>query len=326
MRPHWIATTLLALLIITGRIDAYSLYLKPVAVVERGGALIGDIARVDGDPDGVISGKRVIEGISGPVHINRRDLIERLAGSPLPPDGVYGSGTWILPLTETLSGEALLHFIRSEFQRLPGTPDEYESAVVKMAQGALLRTCRECELKLQLPNRFASLFAGRRIIAADILEPGTGKILYRQKVDLAVLRKSSVPVAKRNLIEGERLNSEDFAYESREIDPDQVTFATGRLAGRRVLFAIKEGGVMTQSAVQAVPPVRRGQMIDAVFQSEAVVIICRALAGQDGEIGDRIAVKMLLPTGAKSDTRTVRIVSDGIAVFESGFESSSSDR
>lgn len=296
---------------------AYSVYLKPLALLDGPDARLRDIAEIKGEKTpGAISGKLLVKNLKAPFHVSRADLMKQLAAGPETLEGVYGSGIWILPLTERMTGKGLVSYLRDEFRRMEGAPGEFDAIEIRPATGAEVRNCPKCHVTLRLPRKLSQIVGGQRILSIDIRSPDGKKILHRQKIQVAVLKKTRLPVAKRDLSIGMRLSPDDFSYETRIIDPDAVAYATGRILKREVLFPIKKGAILTQSAVQSLPPIRKGQFLDAVYQSELVVIKCRAVALADGEIGDRIDVKLLLPSGKRSDNKKVRIVSDGIAVLD----------
>ena len=300
-------------------IQAYSLYLKNVAVIRSDSAQLKDLARVDGEGSSEkISDHMLIEGQRVPRYVGRVELISMLSKLPEKLSRVYGRGVWILPLTREIRGEELHSILLKEIEKIPGKLEDKESLVLHLEKDSKLDCYENCHFEFRLPSDVSKMFAGKRVIAADIISQSGGmeKILLRQHLVARILKRVNIPVATRNLEIGMRIAGKDFRMENRELDTDESFHATGNLLGRRVVASVKEGNVLNHSSVQYLPAVRRGRTISVVYQTVNLVLKMRSIAASDGEIGDTIPVRFLLPSGNKSDTRKVRIVSEEIAVFE----------
>ena len=309
------AVLLFFLFLLSESVFSYSLYLRGSIQSKTESIPIAELGRFEG-----LNAGKFHFSMSGekPVFLDRdavQKLLLREVGNS--PERIYGKGIWILPLGEELSGSALHNFLLSEIKKIPGTNKEKNSVALHLEEGQKLKTCKNCSLELQLPGNVSRMFSGKRIISADIvvLDSGRKKILLRQKIALSVLKKVLLPVAARDIYRGKRLESADFQMVEKEIDPDDTNFIESDVLGRRAVNDVKKGDVLSPSSVQMLADVRRGQSLEVVYQTETIVLKCRSIAGSDGNIGDTIPVTLLLPSGKKSDTKRVRVVSADTAVF-----------
>jgi flagella basal body P-ring formation protein FlgA len=274
---------------------------------------------VDGEEyPGRISNLTLIHAQRIPRYVDRSELTSILSKQPEKMHQMYGRGVWILPLTKEIRSVDLHTMLAKEINKIRGTTGDKESLVFHLEKDAKLDCYEGCQLEFHLPSDMSRLFAGKRVISADItsVEEGKKKILHRQQLVVSILRRMNVPVATGNLGIGMRITEKDFRMENRELNPDESFHATGNLIGRRVVASVKEGNILNHSSIQYLPSVRRGQSLDVVYQTENIVVKMRSIAASEGEIGDTIPVRFLLPSGSKSDLKKVRIVSETAAVFE----------
>ena len=317
--PAFLKLFILAFFISGTDVRAYSLYLKNVAVLKNGNVYIKDIARVDGEElPGRISSQKIFQSETGPRYVSRSDVLTVLAQLPEKMHQVYGRGVWILPLTKKIQGQELSSMLLKEIQKIPAASKVKNSLVLRLDPDAEIECFENCKIDFNLPSDLDRLFAGKRVVSADITSELRGKkvILHRQRFVISVLKKIEVPVAARDLEIGMRITDADFRMEERELDPDEINHAEGKLTGRRVLAAVQKDQILRNSSVQFQPTVRRGQSLEVVFQTENIVLKMKSFAGSDGEIGDIIPVRLLLPSGNKSDIKKVRVVSENVAVLE----------
>ncbi|MDH5655059.1 MAG: flagellar basal body P-ring formation chaperone FlgA [Spirochaetia bacterium] len=303
----------------SGEIGAFSLYLSHVAVVKNTDIKLSDISRVDAEKyPGRISKHILFRNLNSPRYIGRSELKSLLSGLSESADRIYGKGVWVLPLTETIKKDKLHTMLLQEIDKLPGSSEDRKALSLYIDSDAEILCTKKCSINFNLPSSLSRLFAGKRVISADIKAERKGRtiILHRQQFTIRVLKSISVPVALRNLSIGMRLTKDDFKMETRELDPDESYHATGNIIGRRVVAHIPAGGVLNHSSIQFLPSVRRGQSIEVVYQTPNLVLKLRSVAASDGEIGDTIPVRMLLPSGKKTDIKKVKIVSDKTAVLE----------
>ncbi|MCR9143110.1 MAG: flagellar basal body P-ring formation chaperone FlgA [bacterium] len=325
--PRWLVLAISMLVFIPGtQLFAYSLYLQDKVSVAAGPVRLGDIARVDGEQEaGRISGKLLFQDLRAPRYIGAAQLKQSLgAKGPENLERVYGSGTWIIPLGRELNAADLEALLKKQIAALPGGAELYDSAALRLAQNSRIQVpAAGVRLVFRLPARASSLTPGKRIIPLDILpiqSASRGNTVFaRHQIQIAIFKKQPVAVATRDLPVGHRLTPGDFRMEVRELDNDEIRYATGELLNRRVMSATKSGAEFTTSNVQVMPAVRRGQSLSLVYQRPGLVFRVRSVALQAGEIGQVIPVRVLYPAANKSRSvrrLSARIVNETTAVFE----------
>lgn len=267
-------------------------YMEPV-VRAAGPVRLADVVRAEG-----VTARDLVlfASLEEPYFLSRSELMKH-TGQAI----VYGQGTWIVPLSRTLNEAEILSRLRSSIERLPGGADFLSRHVLRV-RGELKTTPQGTGLTFRLPARANALAAGRRVIAADLVVPENGqeRILVRSQIDVQISRRQKVLVARRDLARGTRLGPGDFAVEVRELDDDQKP-AEESAAGHTLVSDVREGHIIGASSLQLTRAVRRGQSVQAVFQKGSVVLRCRALAMADADLGQEIAVRILLPSGRKTD-------------------------
>ncbi|MCE9597897.1 MAG: flagellar basal body P-ring formation chaperone FlgA [Spirochaetia bacterium] len=287
----------------------YQMYLEPVARVRAERVLLRDVARLEGGGPGdqVLLGK-----ISEPYYLSREELQTTVKEKP---EAIFGPGVWVVPLTKKLTSIEVLDQLKLAIRRLPGGDDFLSKHTLKVASE--LETSSGSAMVFRLPARASQLSAGRRIISADMIVPDNGKdrTLMRQQIDVEIAKRVRVPVAARDLRRGETIKAGDFRLVTRELTTDNERFASENPVGQRVLSDVEEGKTLHSSEVQHFPTVRRGQSLTLVHQTPGIVLKCRSTALQDGEPGGRIDVRIVLPSGQKSDIRKADVVDEKTAVL-----------
>ncbi|MEQ9363837.1 MAG: flagellar basal body P-ring formation chaperone FlgA, partial [Leptospirales bacterium] len=176
------------------------------------------------------------------------------------------------------------------------------------------------------------LTPGKRIVPLDVVpiesERRGDTVLARHQIQIAIYKKQPVAVATRDLPVGHRLQAGDFRMEIRELDNEEIRFASGDLSNRRIMTATKSGDAFTTSSIQIMPAVRRGQSLSLVYQRPGLVFRVRSVALEEGEIGQTIPVRVLFPAANQGRTMRrlkARIVNETTAVFESSLNSSAEE-
>lgn len=299
-------------------LGAQNLYFKNTVELPAGDVRLGDVARVEGDP--ALARRLLFRDLKRPRYLSARELRESSAADGLSFQNIYGAGVWIIPLGRELTETELTALLIEQIRALPDGADALQKFVIRVAPNSRVSAPADgVRLNFRLPGRAASLSSGRRIVPLDITPEGgerAGEILARRQIQAIVLRVVQVPVARRDLRIGERLSAADYAYERRELEGEEVRYPSGDLSGRRVMAGLQAGEALSDSHVQILPAVRRGQQLRLVYQSPGIVLRLRASALEDGEVGRTIRVQPLFPSGARSDTLKARIVSEDSALIE----------
>lgn len=107
-----------------------------------------------------------------------------------------------------------------------------------------------------------------------------------------VVLKKKVPVAKRVLQMGERVQSDDYRWEYRDISfsMDGVPQAD-ELTGKRIKQGIRAGDVLWMNALEKEKAVRRGDLVQVRSGSDQWEVSLRVIAEGDAYIGDVINLK-----------------------------------
>jgi len=300
----------LTLLVLAGDLAAYQLYLEPVARIHASQVSLKDVARLEGQgPAETI----LLGNLSEPYYMSREELLRSLKEQP---EATYGSGVWIVPLTKNLSSAEIVEQLKTTIKRIPGGDIFLATHTLKVST-QLQSPEQGIALVFRLPSRVSQLSSGRRIVAADIVVPENGKerTLIRQQIDLEIRKRAKITVATRRLTRGETVKTGDFRIETRESDSDSEKFAGENPVGLKVLSDVEDGKPLHSSEVQKSVTVRRGQTLILIHQTPGIVLRCKSTALSDGEPGHRIDVRILLPSGQKSDIRKADVIDENTAVL-----------
>lgn len=305
---------LAAVLLLAGgeRLCAFSVYLQSDVVVETFPVLLKHVARVEGGGAKDPRGQVLFETLRSPVYLTREDLIKRLGTDRT--DTVYGSGTWIVPAVEKLTAKDIRALLERSISALPGGPEFLKTAEIRISPSETIKSTPEgTNLIFRLPSRASALSAGKRVIPVDLTVEK--KNLFRQSLNVEIIRRAEVFVAVRDLEVGERLTKDDFRTEVREFDHEDIPKLPLPLH-RRVMARIPAGNMLTAASVQVLPAVRRGENVELVLQRPGIIIKVRSTAQSDGNVGDVVNFRMNLPATNRSVDAKGRIVSEGIAEFQ----------
>lgn len=281
-------------------------YMEPVVRV-RGAVRLADVVRAEGVS---VTDRVLFSALEEPYFLSRSELL-RYTGEAV----VYGQGSWIVPLTRTMGEAEILSRLRASIERLPGGSDFLARHALRV-HGSIQTTPQGTGLTFRLPARASALSAGRRVIAADLVVPQNGqeRTLVRSQIDVQISKRQKALVARRDLERGTRLSAADFTVEVREFD-DDVRLAQENSVGHTLLSDIKEGAVIGASALQKAHTVRRGQSVSAVLNRGSVILRCRAMAMADADLGQELPVRILLPSGRKTDILKANVTGENTVVL-----------
>lgn len=300
---------IIGLLFLAGEVSAYTIYLNRYALVEPGSDIrIADIGRIEGNSNQV-ENRLVMRSPSRNVQITAADLRERLSGEESAPQNVYGSAIWIIPVQRTLHGDEIADYLSRNLQSRPGSGPFLEMAVFSVDDDQVLKVPAD-QMEINFPE-FERIRPGTLVVSFDI--KGSANVLHRQRIPVRIGFTAEVYVSTRDIERGETLSADDFIRERRVLESSGDRLVETPPVGFRALSTIRENDILSAASVQMIPAVRRGQRVEVVFQGQNLVLKAGSIAAEDGFVGDTIDVRILLPSGARSDNRKVRIVGDGIA-------------
>ncbi|HNL69917.1 MAG TPA: flagellar basal body P-ring formation chaperone FlgA, partial [Leptospiraceae bacterium] len=144
---------------------------------------------------------------------------------------------------------------------------------------------------------------------------GKDRTLLRQQVELVIYRQVKVAVATHTLDQGDVIAHGDFKMETRELDSDVEKFAPENLVGQRLIDRVDAGKPIYASQLRKTSTVRRGQSITLIHQTPGIVVRCKSTSLTDAEPGGRIKVRILLPSGKKTDIKEADVVDENTAVL-----------
>lgn len=285
-----------------------SIRLKPVAIIQTLPIRLSDLGQLDANSRN-LSDKVVLESLEKPIFITDDQLKKALASSGIQ-GAVYGKGVWLLPLPESMTAAETSEFFEGILENSIQGQGTYK---VEARKGILYNSHLKSLIK------FSGLHdsrAGQRNVTVDFLDPENSKrILFRQTVPVRVLKKIHVPVAQKNLKSGETIREGDYRMEERYSDGKLTDYSGENIHGWKLTAPAQKGQVLQAPTIQELPDVRRGQSMDLIYQKPGIVLKIRCVAYGDGNVGDRIKVRILA-----FQNRTVikegRIVSDGSVVYE----------
>lgn len=142
----------------------------------------------------------------------------------------------------------------------------------------------------------------------DILVNGS---IYRSVVvPLYLHLDSEVLIAKRNIPEGSSAVAADFEIRKENVVGVNGVLAKSALVGSspRLRKAIAQGQILTSKHLVQTGAVLRGDWVKLIYIDAAISLETRALAEQNGQIGDVISLKL----NNNADSITGRIVAAGV--------------
>lgn len=137
-----------------------------------------------------------------------------------------------------------------------------------------------------------------------------GNIYRSVVVPLYLQQEGEVLVARRNIPEGSNAMAADFELRRENVIGINGPVVKNALAGNapRLGKAIAQGQILTSKHLVQSGAVLRGDWVKLIYADAAISLETRALAEQNGQIGDVIALKL----NNNADSITGRIVSAGV--------------
>jgi len=118
--------------------------------------------------------------------------------------------------------------------------------------------------------------------------------IFKTTVAFNVHVFETIVVAARDIARGEKLTDDNIVLRRMEVSgfaPDSIFTATGQLAGLKAARVIRTGMPLTRQVVIVPPVVRRGAVVNIVFQTDSIRLTARGIAREDGAPGDIIKVQ-----------------------------------
>ncbi len=126
------------------------------------------------------------------------------------------------------------------------------------------------------------IFAGTELVQA-----------FRLKVRIRTF--GNVPVSKHQLPRHAVVTKDDFVWQRRETTRlnRHVQVSEKEIVGKRTRRIVQADEILTDSLLEPLPVVARGNNVDIYFHKGALEIVLPGVARQDGAVGETIRVKCL---------------------------------
>lgn len=232
----------------------------------------------------------------------------KLADTPMPGERRQFSQAAIAgALHEALGGMSPAPQMKIPGQVVVERPPQIvlRSNVEQKLQAAWKLRCEDCEfriLQLSVPKILlkngdrwslqtkSDFPRGSFSTAVDVVSANEEHRTFWVQGQVAIYRE--VPVAKRSMNIGERLQQGDFELQMRD-----VTFATDgvptspEMLGRRLRLGLRANDAIFVGHIERDKAMRRGEVVRIQAREEGFEVIMSGLAEQDGFIGDTVNVR-----------------------------------
>ena len=291
MRLWWLT----GLVLVAGVGQAARITVAPAAAVRGTEVLLCDVAAIDGTVEEQQQLQKVNLGAAPPLG-QRYTFTAGMIRMRLRQYGIDNKTHSIdcpSPVVVTragnrLTGQAIVEETRRWLQ--DNTPlGEHAAALIPTRQpddielpaGTLSWQC--VELATSTPQR--------RDLQVTALVDGASS--WRGLVTLAMQQITSVLVVRTAIVQGQPITADMLASEPRDLARTAGVPIRNlqELMGMRAIHPLPPGKILLESDIQAVPLVKRGDLVSVRAQCGALVISARAIAGSDGGYGAVIRVK-----------------------------------
>lgn len=178
----------------------------------------------------------------------------------------------------------------------------WEQAVVEKELISFWQTmCSGCQLEIDQLSMPAGQYEswtlsprrelprGGFSVAAQVLKDGKPYTLWIQG-NLIVRR--SVPVAKRAIFFGERVQAADFDWHWRDVTFSQDGTPTADdIAGKRMKASVRADEILYDGMLEREKALHRGDVARVISGEDDWQVSINAIAQQDGDIGDTVTLK-----------------------------------
>lgn len=297
----------------------YNIYLSG-KLEFKGTVRLGDIGRIENAKNKkIISSKLVVNNLESPVYISSEILSQKLkAGMPEKLDRIYGRGIWLIPVTRVYDHNKLEKILFKQLNQLKGAKNILPGLSINIPEAVRFNLPEKgVSYKFRLPSHARSLTPGQRIVALDVFSLDKKKeFLLRRQVKVDIREWIQVAVSKRDLIPGSTIKKSDYHLEKRAVYSGKKDFVAGNITGRKVMASIPQGTDLTVKNLQHVHTVRKGQRVALVMQSPGLILKIKSIAQKNGEPGDLIPVRVLLPGGRFGNQMRARVMDEQQVVVD----------
>lgn len=295
--------------------DTVRLVLKPEVVVSASEVRLGDVAEISASKSALRKSLEDLVIASAPrvgyvEQITRLQLVNLLKARP---DGGTSHIEWSGPIltkirtsaqtvtTASLSDTAIAG-VRAQLA------SQFPSIEIKLGAVPKDVAVPNGDLALRIRPIDANQLYAKIAVWVDIFVNGS---IYRSVVvPLYLHQDSEVLIAKRNIPEGSSAIAADFELRRENVIGVNGPVAKNEFGGSspRLGKAIAQGQILTNKHLVQTGAVLRGDSVKLIYADATISLETRALAEQNGQIGDLISLKL----NNNADSITGRIVSAGV--------------
>lgn len=271
------------------------LCVKPSSEVTGSTVTLGDIATVQTETKEMADRIKGVTVCSSPLPGKSRIVAKDQIITALKRRGIYDSVELLCPplisvsrSCTTIQGDTIFETVRQFILNAQAWPGTVSVEPIRLP-GAEIVPVGQLELRVKPGPKTIS--RGRNYVPLEILVDGH---VYRVvSVPVLVRMIAKVPVSSRAIARNEILNPSNIVWEEREITLLPEDIVIGDLASTWMASVpIPQGAVLRRQWLSQPPVIRSGNEVEVVVTSGAVRVTDKGIAIQDGQIGDKIKVRL----------------------------------
>lgn len=305
-------TTLLVIMTILGSgytwaAIAVELCVRPSSEVTGSTVTLGDIATVQTETKEMADRIKRITVCSSPLPGKSRVVSRDQVITALKRSGIYDSIQLLCPQCvnvsrscTTVKGDVIFEAVRQFVLNAQAWPGTVSVEPIRLPTPEIVPVG---QLELRVKPGPRAIGRGRHYVPVEILIDGQAYRVVTVPVLIRMIAK--VPVSSRAIARNELLDPSNTAWEEREVTllPDDIVI--GELASTWMASApIPQGVVLRRQWLSEPPVIKSGNEVEVVVTSGAVRVTDKGIAIQDGQIGDKIKVR--LQRGSQEIRATVK--------------------
>ncbi len=250
------------------------LYLKDHFIAGNNSITLSDIALIKDKSLSNSDFTLPLQNLKTPLYIDQNEIKEILSRESIGVRRVYGKGVWVVP-ANTLTGEKRLKelFFQS-YAKKKGENTLPEGLQIQILPDQKIMLPENGDVSFVIPDSLSEWKEGRRVLALDISGTDSQK--------------------NRHVIYRQMVVIDFIRSRNPELARDNI--------------AEPAAASVTNEKIR----VMHGDILEAVYRREGILVKLRSRALQSGKAGDTISVQLLFPSGKIAENRKARVVDHGI--------------
>lgn len=139
-----------------------------------------------------------------------------------------------------------------------------------------------------------------------------GRELHKIRVPVKITARRLVPIAKRPLLRGQRISTDDITYQLRDVT-NYIELLPDSAIGMQLAQSVAAGTPLLRTYLLGSGSIHTGEMVTLVYRSGVITIRTIAQALQNADVGSIVKVRRndtgVVIVGRVSDSKTVVIES-----------------